>query len=179
MVDPIASRRWFYRGVFALVAAAILFVQVLPQTLVAGRWPGPDLILALALAWGLRRPDFLPPLLAGLVLLTADLLLQRPPGLWAALVVIALEVIRARNPLWRDLPFPAEWAVISVIMATITVAYWLVLALFMVDQADFGLYLIGLVATVLAYPPVVLVSSFVLGVRKPAPGAVDALGNRL
>ena len=113
------------------------------------------------------------------VLLMADLMLQRPPGLWAALVVLALEVIRARNTLWRDLPFLAEWAVISVLMAAVVVVNWLILELFMVAQPDMGLYLIGLVFTVLSYPPVVLVSSFVLGVRKPAPGAVDALGHRL
>jgi rod shape-determining protein MreD len=179
VVDPITAQRWLYGGLFVLVAAMILFVQILPVTLVAGRWPGPDLILALAMAWGLRRPDYVPALLAAAVLLMADLLLQRPPGLWAALVVLALEVLRARHTLWRDLPFAVEWAVISALMAAVVMLNWLVLAVFMVDQASIGLYMIQLIGTVLAYPVAVLVSALVLGVRKVTPGEMEALGFRL
>jgi rod shape-determining protein MreD len=179
MVDAVTLQRWLHRGLFALIAGLILFVQVLPVTNVAGRWPGPDLMLATVMAWGLRRPDFLPPLLAGLVLLMADLILQRPPGLWAALVVLALEFLRGRNALWRDLPFPVEWAVISAVMAAVVVADWLVLAVFLVDHASVGLYLIQLIATCAVYPLVVLVSSLLLGVRKVAPGELEALGHRL
>lgn len=179
MVDPANARRWMYRGLFVLLAAMVLFVQVLPVTMVAGRWPGPDLILALAMAWGLRRPDYLPPLLAAAVLLTADLLLQRPPGLWAGLVVLALEVLRTRHTLWRDLPFAAEWAVISAVMAAVVLLNWLLLAVFLVDQAALGLYLIQLIGTVLAYPAVVLASAWLLGVRKAAPGELEAMGYRL
>ena len=179
MVDPVASRIWIYRGLFVALAALVLFLQVLPLGISAGRWPGPDLILATAMVWGLRRPAYLPPLLAGAVLLCADLLLGRPPGLWAALVVMALEVLRARNTLWRDLPFPAEWAVISVVMGCVIGLNWAILALLMVPHSAAGLYLIQLIATVLAYPAIALLSSVLFGVRKVAPGEVDALGHRL
>jgi rod shape-determining protein MreD len=141
-------------------------------------WPGPDLILALVMAWGLRRPDYLPALLVGLALLLADLILQRPPGLWAALVVLALELLRARNHLWRDLPFLAEWAVISAVMTAVVVAYWLVLSLLFVRHATIGLYLIQLIGTIVIYPLVVLTSTRVLGVRSPAPGTFAGLGGR-
>jgi rod shape-determining protein MreD len=49
----------------------------------------------------------------------------------------------------------------------------------MVPHSAVGLYLIQLIATVLAYPPVVVVSAMLFGVRKVAPGQVDALGHRL
>ena len=43
---------------------------------------GPDLLIAFAFAWSLRRPEYVPSLLLALLFLLADLLLQRPPGLW-------------------------------------------------------------------------------------------------
>lgn len=179
MVDPITTRRWLYHLLFAGLALLTVFIQVLPVTIEVGSWPGPDVIFALAIAWGLRRPDYMPPLLIGGVVLIADLVLQRPPGLWAAIVVLAIEVVRARNALWRDLPFMLEWAIVSALIAACILLYWLILAVTMVGQAAIGLYLIQIIATVIAYPVVVVVSAFVLGVRKVAPGQVDALGHPL
>jgi rod shape-determining protein MreD len=179
MVDPIAARIWLYRALFALLVAMLLFLRLLPLDEGAGRWPGPDLILALAMSWGLRRPDYVPPLLTGTLLVCVDLLTGRPPGLMAALVVLALEVLRAQNALWRDLAFLAEWAVISVLMTAVVVLDWAVQALFLVPDVAVGLYLIQLIGTVIAYPAVVALSALLFGVRKVAPGEVDALGHRL
>ncbi|MCR8726619.1 rod shape-determining protein MreD [Frigidibacter sp. ROC022] len=179
MGDRLSSYRAVYWLMFLGLAVLVIFVQLLPISLVTGGWAGPDVLLAITMAWGLRRPDYLPPLLAGAVMLMADLILQRPPGLWAALVVLALELLRARNQIWRDLPFLLEWGVISVVMAAVVLLYWLVLAVFFVVQPAIGLYLIQLISTILVYPPVVLISATVLGVRKVAPGQVDALGHRL
>ena len=207
MIDPNTTRRWLYRSLFAGLAVLAVFLQILPVSIEPGAlslrrialalsqlvqpaapddvppyllatWPGPDLILALVMAWGIRRPDYLPAALVGALLLMADLILQRPPGLWAALVVLALELLRARNHLWRDLPCPAEWAVISAVMTAVVIAYWLVLSLLFVRHAAIGLYLIQLLGTILTYPLVVLVSTRVLGVRSPAPGAFIGLRGR-
>ena len=49
----------------------------------------------------MRRPDFLPVLLIGAVVLLEDLILLRPPGLWTALVILATEFVRARAALTR------------------------------------------------------------------------------
>jgi rod shape-determining protein MreD len=164
MVDPITARRWLYRALFLTLATGLLLVQMMPFTSVAGRWPGPDLILAMAMAWGFRRPDYM-----------ADLLLQRPPGLHAALVVLAVEVMRNRNPLWRDLPFQTEWAIVVTLMAVLSVSNWLILAALAVGQASIGLYLIQLLATAAVYPLVVAVSALAFGVRRIAPGDLDVL----
>ena len=45
-----------------------------------------------------------------------DLLSYRPPGLWTALVLIATEVLRARESGTRDLPFWGEWAMVGAVM---------------------------------------------------------------
>lgn len=178
MADRLSSYRGVYWLLFLGLAMLVVFVQLLPVSIFGGGWTGPDILLAITMAWGLRRPDYLPPLLAGAVLLMADLILQRPPGLWAALVVLALELLRARGQVWRDLPFLLEWAMISAVMTAVVMLYWLVLVLFFVVQPTVGLYLIQLISTILAYPPVVLVSAAVLGVRKTAPGQFDPRGHR-
>ena len=63
----------------------LLPLQTTPRSLA-----GPDLLLAFAVAWCLRRPEFVPPLALALAFLLADLLLQRPPGLWALLALFTV-----------------------------------------------------------------------------------------
>ena len=55
---------------------------------------GPDLLIAFALAWSLRRPEYVPTLLLAILFLLGDLLLQRPPGLWALLALLACENLK-------------------------------------------------------------------------------------
>ena len=66
--------------------------------------------------------------------LLADFLFQRPPGLWAALVVLAAEALKARAVGLRDLPFPVEWVSVGTTLVGITLAYRLVLAVLLEPQ---------------------------------------------
>lgn len=179
MVDPLTTRRLLYRSLFVALAILVLFVRLLPVSQEVGSWPGPDLILALAVVWGLRRPDYVPPLLIGSLFLVADLLLQQPPGLNAALVVLALELARTRYAIWRDLPFLGEWGVAAVLLAFVIFGNWLILGLTMVSQAPFGLYVIEFLATVALYPLLCALSVYVMGVVKPPPGSSDAMGQSI
>ncbi len=179
MVDPITSHRWLYRGLFVLLVGTSVFFLLLPLDLTAGRWPGPDLIVALSFAWVLRRPDFVPVVLVAAVFLTMDLLFMRPPGLWAGLVVLGLEFLRSREPHSRDLPFLVEWAMVSGVVVAMTLAQRLVLLIFVVGQPSFGLVVLQLSATIISYPLVVAASRMIFGIRKIAPGEVDQLGHPL
>lgn len=179
MVDPITSRRWLFRGLFLLISAVVVFFQLLPLDLSAGRWPGPDVVVAFAFAWVLRRPDFVPALLIGVVLLAMDLLFMRPPGLWAGLVVLGAEFLRSREPQSRDLPFLVEWAMVSSVLVAMILAARMVQFVFVINQPSFGLVILHLAATILCYPIVVAASRVVFGVRKIAPGEVDQLGHSL
>lgn len=177
MVDPITSRIWVYRLLYLSIAVVVVFFHLLPLDLSAGRWPGPDLLVAFTFAWVLRRPNFVPVPLVLLVLLSADMLFLRPPGLWAALGIIGLEFLRSREHLSRDLPFLFEWMMVSGVLVSMTVAYRLILTIFFVAQPSVGLTVIQLLATILAYPLVVLASEVIFKVRKIAPGEVDQLGH--
>lgn len=179
MVDPVASTVWAYRGLYALLAAILLFIRLLPLQSIAGNWPGPDLLLGLTLAWVLRRPDYVPVLLIAVVALLEDMLLMRPPGLCAALVVLAAEFLRNRAAATREYSFILEWAVVAITMSATVLGYRLLLAVAMLPQVSFAQTMIQLVITVMSYPLVVAISRAAFGVRKPATGEVDGLGRRL
>jgi rod shape-determining protein MreD len=179
MADGVPSSVWAYRGLYALLAGLLLFVRMLPLGSVAGGWPGPDLLMGLTFAWVLRRPDYVPALLIAAVVLLEDLLLMRPPGLWAALMVLGAEFLRNRAALTRELSFVLEWVLVAGVMAGATIGYRMVLALMMLDQASLGQTMVQLVTSILCYPLVIAVSALAFGVRKPAAGEVDAYGRRL
>lgn len=179
MVDPLTTRRFVHRAIFAAIAAVILFLRLLPLSSGAGGIPGPDLMLALTLAWVLRRPDYVPALLIAAVFLLEDLMYMRPPGLWPLLVVLGTEILRAREEGLRNLPHVLELVVVGGLMAAMLIAKRLVLALVMIDQPPLGMELLQLLVTLAVYPLVVVASRIALGLRRPAPGEVDALGHRL
>jgi len=143
------------------------------------RWIAPDLLLLITLAWIARRPSFAPVIVIAAVFFLSDMLFQRPPGLWAGLVLILSEVLRSRARAMRTLPFMLEWATVASGIVLITFIYHFTLSMTLVSQAALGLTLIQMVLTIATYPAVVFVSYAVFGVSRPAPGEVDALGHRL
>ncbi len=179
MANPIVTQRWTYWSILVAISLVILFVKILPLNVAAGRWPGPDWLIAFAFAWVLRRPDYTPALLIAALLLLSDFVFMRPPGLSTALGVIGLEFLRTRSQFSRDLPFIIEWAMVGGVLAAISLTTRVVLAVFVVSQPSFGLDMIQLTATVLFYPVIVAISTYVLGVRKVALGEVDQLGHRI
>ena len=170
---------WWKRGLYLLLALAILFWNLLPLSTLPPSWAGPDLLIALTFAWALRRPEFVPVLLIAFVAFLADLLLQRPPGLMAFLVVLGAEQLKTRAIGLRDASFAGEWAAAGLVVIAVFLLNRVTLALFVVDQAPLGLMLIQMIATILIYPVVVLISHLFLGVRKLAPGDDDAIGARI
>jgi rod shape-determining protein MreD len=143
------------------------------------RWPAPDLMLCLTLAWIVRRPDLLPAPLIAAYFLFEDLLLMRPPGAWALVVVLATEFLRTRTALLRGAGFWLEF----VLVAGIMVAMWLgnraLLAIVIVPQVPLDLSFAQLVGSVILYPLVVGFVQVVLRLRKPAAGELDGMGQKL
>lgn len=178
MVDPVAAHRLAYRLLFVGLAALLLFVRMLPLGAVPTRVPGPDLILCGAIAWVLRRPDYLPAALVAAVFLVEDILSMRAPGLWPLIVLLGTELLRSREATLRDLPFALEWLVAGTLIIAMTMIYRLVLAIFLVPQVPAGMVALQTVSTVLAYPAVVLLTRFVFGLRRTAPGEA-VFGRRL
>ena len=178
MTEGSQLRLWLMRGAFLLLTLAILFFQLLPLDTTPRSWAGPDLILAFAVAWSLRRPDYVPPLVLALAFLLADLLLQRPPGLWALLALAGCENLKSRARNLRDAGFGVEWFTVAVVLVMITAAHRIVLLLALIDVPRLSLTLSELGATLLFYPVAVGITRWPMGVRRAAPGDLDVLGQR-
>jgi len=158
---------------FALCSVIILF-YVLPINLGPGGYPGPDLLLCVTFAWVLRRPHFLPATLVAAVFLLTDILFMRPPGLWAALVILAVEYLRSRERSLRELPLAVELGTVSAVLILIHLANYLVLLIFAVPPGQFGLVILQIIASLIAYPMIVILSRVVLKIDKMSPADINA-----
>ncbi|MGJ8623489.1 MAG: rod shape-determining protein MreD [Yoonia sp.] len=179
MAERADTRLWVNRGIFVLLAFAFVVIDLVPRDMRPAAWAGPDMLLAVTLAWVARKPSYLPVLVVAAFFLMTDLLFMRPPGLWAALVVVLTEVIRRQHHEFRTMPFLAEWGTIAVGIIAITLINRIVLALVMLPQAPIGLTLSQMVATILVYPLVLVAAHFIFAVRRTAPGEIDSRGQRL
>lgn len=176
MADRVALRVWGFRAGLLGLALLVVFVSLLPMQTQPSAWAPPDLVLAVCLAWLLRRPEYVPALLVGAVFLMMDLLLLRPPGLQAVLVVIMCEVLRNRFQDLREVPFPLEWVSVAMALTVLALAQRVVLAVLFLDLPVLGPMVIQLVLTILIYPLVVGISQIVFGIRRLAPGEYNAMG---
>lgn len=176
MAELTNTNRWGMRAVFLGLVLMIVFFQLLPLNPGPGRIPGPDILVLIAFAWILRRPEYVPVWLIAVIFLVADLLFLRPPGLWAGIVVVASEALRARAPQLRDQSLVVEWLTVAGTITGMFIANALILGIFFVDQPGLGATLIRLFATILVYPVVVALSARAFGVRKMAGGETDQYG---
>lgn len=178
MVDPATSQRWLYRLVFVALAAALLFLRLLPLGTMPASLPGPDLLLCLSLAWVQRRPDIVNPLLLGALLFLSDMLLGRPPGLWAALVLIAAEFLRSRHQGSTEMPFAIELAFVAGAVIALAVCYWAALGIFAVPHPGLDELLMRALFTLTAYPVVVGLSRLAFNIRRLSPAEAETGGLR-
>lgn len=170
MISPAALQRWLYALLFVAIAAVHVFSRVLPIEETFGDLPPPELIVLAGFAWVAQRPDYVPVVLFAALMLVADLMFLRPPGISSGLAVLGIEAMRARAALFRERGFLAEWLTVALILTLMLAAERMLLAVFFVAQPSFGLVAIGLIVNILAYPLVVAVSYWGLGVRRLAPG---------
>ena len=179
MAEAQTSRRVAYWTLFLGLCSLIMFVKLLPLRPGPGAIPGPDLLVAITFAWVIRRPDYIPAWLVAGVFLIEDLMLMRPPGLWAAIVVVAFEYLRNRSATVRDSTFWSEWLTVAIVITGMFLANALIMGLFVVNQPGFGLILIRMILTIAMYPIVVLLAAKSLGLKRISPSEADKLGSRL
>lgn len=167
------------RGIFPLLALLMIFLHLLPLDTLPRRWAPPDLLLAMAFAWCFRRPDFLPVLLLAATFFLADLAYQRPPGLMALLSLLGCEYIKSRALHLRDTTYADEWLAAAMTLTAVILANRLILGVTGVPQAQISLTVTQLALTILAYPPVALISRKLLQVRRLSAAEAEAMGGRL
>ena len=151
---------------FSLAMAVLLFLRLLPLSAGASRWPGADLELCLVLAWVLRRPDQLAAPVIAAAFLVQGIILFHPLGLWATIVLVGSEAARLREDRWRDAPFMLEWLRIAILTGMMMLGYRIIQVLFMMPVPALGQVILHFIATVAAYPAVVLALRILFGLRR-------------
>lgn len=179
MSERTDGKTWINRGVFVALAFSFVVIDLVPRDMRPSPWATPDFLLAFTLAWVARKPTYLPVVVIAAFFLMTDFLFMRPPGLWAALVVILTEIIRRQNHDFRNMPFLVEWGTIAFGVVAITVINRIVLALVMLPQAPLGLTLIQMMATILVYPFVLVIAHAAFGVSRTARGETGNRGHLL
>lgn len=135
-----------------LAGIVAIWTALIPFDAADDGWPGPDLVLALTLAWVVRRPAGAPFWAVAALGMAADLALARPVGLGALALLLAAEVLRPRAALLRAGWFVAEWAAVAALGAATLVAMNLALAAAFLDPLPLGLLARQAATTALAYP---------------------------
>ena len=171
---------------YLALAGAITVLAMLPGEAVPRRWPVPDVLLLVTLAWLVRRPAHLPAASLAFVFLAADFVTGQPPGLRAALVLIAAEHLRARAgadgagpSAAADGPI-AEWARAGAAILLIAFAEHALLGLTLTPAPEMGPVLLRAISGALLYPASALFVAYVLNVRRaprrPAAGPATEAG---
>ncbi|SPF77854.1 rod shape-determining protein MreD [Pseudoprimorskyibacter insulae] len=176
MAEARPARLWSMRLGYLLLSCVLIFCNLLPLDLMPTRWAGPDLLLAMTFAWALRRPDYVPALSIAAMFLLADLMFQRPPGLWAALALVATEWLKSRERRHRSLTFVIEWTSVTLLILAVAIGNRLLMLLVIAEPGPLFLAAMQAIMTIVLYPLVVLVSRFVFGVRRPTLGEMDSTG---
>ena len=176
MAEAPAQRLWTMRGIYLGLAVLIPVYHLLPLSIAPAGWAPPDVLFALSYAWAVRRPDYVPTLALVIALLLADFLLQRPPGLWTALALIAIEWAKARERRQAENTLAVEWVTFGISVVLMVLTYRAVLLLTVTDAGPLFLSSMQALFTIMIYPLVVLTSHFIFGVRRSMPGDLDSFG---
>ncbi len=165
MAEPRASGVWKLRATFVGLTMVLLFVRLLPLQTTPTTISGPDIIMALIFYLSLQRPDAVPSVLIGAVILIEDMFLQRPPGLMAALIILASAWLKLTGIQTQDRNWIKDWWMATVAMVATTVVMRIVLTLALVPRPPVLLHYTQLLSTILVFPIVAFVAYYVLQIR--------------
>lgn len=179
MSENLTTRLWVMRACFVGLCLAVIFWQLLPLSTQPGSFAGPDLLLTISVLWVLRRPDYAPPMLVALMMLLADFVYLRPPGLMALATYVVCENLSNRANAVRDLPFGVEWLTATIGMSAIVVGTRLLSLVFFVEQPGLGLTLIQLIMSAAFYPLAAILLYVLFGLRKINPTDPEILQGRV
>ncbi len=179
MNDTKFNLNWLRQVALVLFACLIIFYQLIPFSLVPGQLPTADIMFCVVCIFIIRRPEIVPFWLIGLIYLTFDIFQSKPFGVWTACILIATEVLRANRNAFRENLFPFEWITISAIFILALFANQTFLTISIVDTPLMLNLLWECIFTILAYPIVLFITTYILRVRKPALGEFDVKGQKI
>jgi len=148
-----------YAGLMLL----LLVIGIMPYEIWPRRFPGPDLMVTITFVWLMRRPELLATPLVAAAFFIADILLMRPIGLWAVLMVLATEFLRNRQKSVRERAFFAEWALVSGVLFAAALLNTIIIWVVFFEAVPLDRAMIHAASTMLAYPLVAATARLALG----------------
>ncbi|WBU61024.1 rod shape-determining protein MreD [Paracoccus albus] len=174
MNDIVKRRKIVATAGYIGIGLVALFFRLMPLNPGEPGLPGPDIMLALTLAWVLRRPDQLPVAIIVALSLIGDFLLDRPIGLWSFFVLVATEMLRPRSQRWADQAFVFEWMRVGALIGLMLIGYRLIMMLFLLPVPPLAPVMLQWLATVAAYPVVVL-ALHMIGIRRLSAAEIEMM----
>lgn len=174
MIDTALLKTWAYCAGFAFLALLLTFGELLPLNTLPSTWVMPDVLLCVTFVCCIRRPQYVPMLIIAVVFFLQDLMLNRPPGLFAALTLMASEWVKRRSRRAEEFPFVKEYLYVALAIAVVLLGTRWGLGIVMLPMPKAFLTLSELLSTALFYPVVVLFAQVVLKVRRAGFGDLEA-----
>ncbi|NOR61639.1 MAG: hypothetical protein GQ535_03980 [Rhodobacteraceae bacterium] len=158
---------WFFRGLFLLFGLLAIAYPILPLQFTPERWPAPEILFALTMAWVVRQPQSAPFLLIALLAIVADAVLMRPMGLWALLLLVASETVRFSYRAIQERGLMMEFSMVAALFLAMLILQNLLLWVSFSQSLEVARMLQFGVLTLLCYPVMVAFLHYIIRVRKP------------
>ena len=151
-MNELPNRLLRLRCTFLVIAFFLIMLPTLPVRINFNHVFIPDLLLIMTFSWVMQRPDVIGPITITIVFLFADFILQRPPGLWTAIVLVAATFLGMRSARFKEVFFIYEWATVSIIVVVCYLTQYIVMRFTFLAIYDFKLLTITGLTTIVLYP---------------------------
>jgi rod shape-determining protein MreD len=151
MQDP-PTRVFRLQLTYLAIVALVVLLQSLPLQSLPYPFAPADVPLSITFAWIMRRPDVMSPILITLAFLFADTILQRPPGLWALIVLCASIFLRMRTRGRKEVLFLYEWFIVALVIGVSFLVHYFALMFTFLPVPDAQQYVVQVLLSILIYP---------------------------
>ncbi len=163
----VTPKIWLYRALYVLLGLLAIAYPILPLQFTPVRWPAPELLFALTMAWVVRQPESAPFLLIAALALMADAVLMRPMGLWAVLLLMASETLRFSYRSIQERGLVMEFSMVVALLLVMVIVQNLLLLISFSQSLEVARMLQFALLTLLCYPVMVVFLHYIIRVRKP------------
>ena len=151
VIDPFL-RILRLRLTYLLIVMLLVLFQTMPIHTSSNQFAMPDIPLVITFVWVMRRPDVMGPIHITIAFLFADMILQRPPGLWTLIVLCGSMFLRSRTIYFKEVIFFYEWLMIGIVVIICFTAHQFLLLLTFLPTHNLKLIAMQAFLTILLYP---------------------------
>ena len=150
------------RLTYLLILMLLVLFKTMPVHTSTDQFAMPDIPLVITFVWVMRRPDVMGPILITMAFIFADMILQRPPGLWTLIVLCGSMFLRSRTIYFKEVIFFYEWLMIAIVVIFCFTAHQFLLLLTFLPTHNLALLVKQALFTIMLYPVFIWLSRSML-----------------